>query len=234
MAGTIIITGANGSLAIPSVKYLLSNYPTYAAVLTVRDASSSDANTQNLRDVVSQFPKANTSIRTLDLSSLSAVSSFAAAIKTDISEKKLPPLASIICNAYTWSISGGLKFSADGYENSLAVNHIGHLALVLRLLDQFGPDGGRITFLSSDSHYPGKNGLEKYPPNLPNDLELLVRPQPDAKGEEVGRGFQRYGRSKLAVVMGMYQLNKRLAQVLFSDFCKYECDITLTLSRTLA
>jgi NAD(P)-dependent dehydrogenase (short-subunit alcohol dehydrogenase family) len=234
MAGTVIITGANGSLAIPSVKYLLSKYPAYTALLTVRRNTASDENTQRLREAISHFPDAKTSIRTLDLSSLSAVHSFASEVQSEISQGKLPPLASVICNAFTWSISGGLKHTTDGYESSMAVNHLAHLALVLRLIDKFGPEGGRITFLGSDAHYPGKSGLEKYPPNLPGDLELLVKPEADSPGEEVGRGFQRYGLSKLAIIMGMYQLNARLAKVVhpLSYLIWVAFDASLTLFRT--
>ncbi len=56
MSGTIVITGANGSLAIPAVKYLLANYPGYGVVLTVRNASDADAHTKNLRKTLAQFP----------------------------------------------------------------------------------------------------------------------------------------------------------------------------------
>jgi NAD(P)-dependent dehydrogenase (short-subunit alcohol dehydrogenase family) len=210
-AGSVLITGANGSLAIPSVEYLLSHYPSYTAVLTVR--SEEDENSQRLREVISHFPDAKASVRPLDLSSLSAVQAFAVEIAEDISAGEIPPLAAIICNAFTWSISDGVQFTADGHETSFAVNYLAHLSLVLRLLGYFGSDGGRVTFLASDAHYPGKNGLEKYPPSIPEDLDLLVQPPVDVRGEEVGRGFQRYGVSKLAVIMGMYELNRRLARV---------------------
>lgn len=212
MAGTIIITGANGSLAVPSVKYLLSKYPDYTAVLTVRNTSNSDVNTARLRATIAQFPKSTTSIRKLDLSSLSEVKEFAATISAEVTNSTLKPIAAIICNAYTWSINDGLKFTTDEYELTFAVNHLAHMSLVLRLLGNMKPDG-RIVFLASDSHYPGKNGLEKYPPAIPDDIETLVKPKPDVPGQEVGRGFQRYGISKLAAVMAAYELNRRLLQV---------------------
>lgn len=212
MSGTIIITGANGSLAVPSVSYLLRKYPEYTAVLTVRSTSEADLNTSRLKETITEFPKATTSIRKLDLSSLSEVQEFASTISSEISSKILPPIAAIVCNAYIWSINDGLKLSPDGYELSFAVNHLAHIALVLRLIGSFKSDG-RIVFLASDAHHPGKNGLETYPPGIPDNIELLVKPEPDVPGQEVGRGLQRYGNSKLAVVMGTYELNKRLQQV---------------------
>ena len=99
MAGTIIITGANGSLAIPAVQHLLTKYPTYTALLTVRNTSDTDLNTKRLRETVMQHPQANSSIRKLDLADLSAVHDFADTVAAEITDGKLPPLASIVCKS---------------------------------------------------------------------------------------------------------------------------------------
>ncbi len=213
MSGTIIITGANGSLAIPAVQYLLANYPGYGAVLTVRNASDADAHTKKLRKTLAQFPDAKTSIYELDLANLSDVHTFASTIITEVAEGKIPPLASIICNAYYWNLVDAAEITGDGYERTFQVNHISHTALVLRLLGSFGSHGGRVVLFSSDAHFPGKNGLEKYPPKIPNDLDLLVNPAVDERSDNFGRGFQRYAVSKLAVVMWMYALNRYLEKV---------------------
>ena len=213
MSGTIIITGANGSLAIPAVQYLLSNYPNYTTVLTVRNTLDADVNTKKLRETVQQYPSAKTSIRALDLANLSAVHDFASTIIDEIANGKLPPLTSIVCNAYYWNLASGLETTIDGYEKSFQVTHLAHAALVLRLLGSFGPDGGRVVLFSSDAHWSGKNSLEKYPPAIPDDLELLVKPAADEPSDHFGRGFQRYAVSKLAVVMWMYMLNRHLEKV---------------------
>jgi len=63
------------------------------------------------------------------------------------------------------------------------------VALVLRLLGHFGPEGGRVVVFASDAHWFGKNGLEKYPPVIPDDLEQLVKPGPDKPADNMGRGF---------------------------------------------
>ncbi|RAL68481.1 hypothetical protein DID88_007209 [Monilinia fructigena] len=118
-------------------------------------------------------------------SSLTAVTDFANGIKTEIVTQKLDLLLAIICNAFTWSVSSGLHFTAEGYESCFAINHLGHLSLSLRLLDVYASDGGRIVVLGSDAHFPGKRGLKKYPPSLPDDLDLLVKPGPDREGEEI-------------------------------------------------
>jgi hypothetical protein len=57
MTGTIIIIiGANGSLAIPAVQYLLTKYPDYTVVLTVQNALEIDVNTKKLRNSLTQYP----------------------------------------------------------------------------------------------------------------------------------------------------------------------------------
>lgn len=91
----------------------------------------------------------------------------------------------------------------------MQVNHISHVALILQLLSSFG-DGGRVVLISSDSHWPGKNPMEKYPPSIPNDLNLLVRPTIDA--DKQGRGYHRYATSKLVLTTWMYALNRYLSK----------------------
>ena len=213
MAGTIIITGANGSLAIPAIQHLLANYPNHTMVLTVRNTSDHDVHTKKLRGLLEQYPNVKSSIRELDLAKLSAVHDFATAIAAEIVDGKLPPLISIVCNAYYWNLNGSVETTVDGYEKTFQVTYVAHADLVLRLLGSFVPSGGRVVLFSSDAHWPGKNSLEKYPPAIPVDLQTLVKPAADEPSDNFGRGFQRYAVSKLAVVMWMYVLNRYLEKV---------------------
>lgn len=87
--------------------------------------------------------------------------------------------------------------------------------MTLRLLESFVSTNDRIVSLSSDAHWPGKIGLEKYPPSLPVDFQLLVKPAIDEPADNFGRGFQRYANSKLAIVTWTYALNNHLAKVSF-------------------
>ncbi|CEN62934.1 hypothetical protein ASPCAL09562 [Aspergillus calidoustus] len=201
MPGTIIITGANGSLATPATELLLSKYPDYTLILTGR-------NPETIRTTKAAK---NVSIRKLDLSDLSAVHEFATSIASEIQAGTLPPLASIICNAYYWNLRSAPETTTDGLERTFQINHIAHATLVLRLLGQFDREaGGRVVLFSSDAHWPGKNGLEKIPPAIPDDLTALVVPEQDEKADVMGRGFQLYANSKLAIVMWMYALNRHL------------------------
>jgi NAD(P)-dependent dehydrogenase (short-subunit alcohol dehydrogenase family) len=210
MTGTVIITGANGSLAIPAVTYLLSEYKPDAIILTVRNET--DDNTAKLRAAIAQAPSSvNVTIRKLDLASLTEVHAFAKWVRAQVAAREIPPLAAVIWNAMSWTLQGGLKFTADGYEQTIAVNHIAHFALTLELLASFDQEHGRIVFLGSDSH--DKSSLQKFPSVLPADLDKLVHPEPDREDEVADRGFQRYGLSKLVSIMTMYELSRRLAKV---------------------
>lgn len=215
MPGSVIITGANGSVALHAAEHLLRYYPNYTAIFTVRDASDSDVNTNRLREILARFPSAKASIHELDLASLDSVHSFADSFVAGVGSGVYPPLAAIICNAYYWNLVAGPELTADGYDKTFQVNHISHAALVLRLLGSFGGDGGRVVLLSSDSHWPGKNGMEIYPPSLGSNLDLLVKPPTLDEADDVqGRGFQRYATSKLAMTAWGYALNRYLQKVL--------------------
>ncbi|CAG8953014.1 hypothetical protein HYFRA_00003206 [Hymenoscyphus fraxineus] len=213
MTGTIILTGANSSLAIPAVEHLLTNYRDYTLVLTVRNTSESDANTQMLRKTVSKHPQTGTnnvvSIRQLDLSRLDDVHNFATTIISEITDGKLPRLTSIICNAYSWNLVRELETTVDGYEKTFAINHVSHSALVLRLLGSFNEEG-RVVLFTSDAHWHGKNSLAKLPPTLPDALDLLVKPEPDPTTDNLAYGMRRYAYSKLCILMWMYALNRYL------------------------
>ncbi|KAJ8127230.1 hypothetical protein O1611_g6407 [Lasiodiplodia mahajangana] len=211
MAGTVIITGANGSVAVHAVQNLLRKAPDNTLVLTVRNTSDSNPNTKRLRETVKKFPEAKVSIRELDLASSKAVNEFADTVAAEVVQEKLPPLIAIVCNAFHWNLIADPELTPDGLERTIQVNHISHSSLVLRLLGSFGPQGGRLVFFTSDGHYPGRNSLEKYPPGIPDDLDELVRIRHETDKDKQGRGFQNYANSKLAIVMWTYALNRRLA-----------------------
>ncbi|KAK0705902.1 hypothetical protein B0T26DRAFT_679679 [Lasiosphaeria miniovina] len=92
--GTIIITRANGSLAVPAVEHLLTNASDSTLVLKVRTTG---------RDC--QAPDARVSIRALGLAHLDAAYTFVRAIATEVAQGTLPPLQSIVCNAYYWNLA---------------------------------------------------------------------------------------------------------------------------------
>lgn len=212
MAGLVIFTGGNSSMGIPAADYLLQTYPDHTVIFTVRDTSDSDVNTERLRSTIAKHPNAKASVLALDLASLSATHAFADAINAGIVSGKYPRIAAIVCNAYYWNLIGDPELTEDGFDKTFQVSYISHAALVLRLLGSFSESGGRVTLISSDSHWPGKNGMETYPPSIDN-LEQLVKPTMD--NDKQGRGYQRYATAKLALTTWMHALNRHLTKVRF-------------------
>ncbi|KAI1329091.1 NAD(P)-binding protein [Xylariaceae sp. FL0255] len=232
--GTIIITGANGSLAIHAISHILSKSPKTTLILTVRNTSNSDPNTNTLRETITRFPDTTVSIRPLDLSHLQSVSDFCSKLSAEIREGKIPPIRGIVANAFHWNLVSPAEVTGDNLEKTMQVNHISHASLVLRLLASFDPEaGGRVVLFTSDAHFPGRNGLERYPAAILDDIDELVRVgawpgsgnrdrdgygdgnglgsnDDDKEKDYQGRGMQRYANSKLVVLMWAYALNRRL------------------------
>ncbi|KAI0376463.1 NAD(P)-binding protein [Hypomontagnella monticulosa] len=53
-----------------------------------------------------------------------------------------------------WTLISDSELTGDGYDKTLQLNHTSHVALVLRLLENFALDGGRIVMFSSEAHSP--------------------------------------------------------------------------------
>ncbi|KAJ5734091.1 hypothetical protein N7493_002877 [Penicillium malachiteum] len=214
MTGTVIITGASGSLAIATVKRLLSDYPSLTVLGTVRDVSKlpKSASLLRLEEITSQYPPGKFITRNLDMGSLSEVQSFAKEVAKQVESGELPSIRAIVCNAFTRSLDGQ-KFTQDYYESTFQVNHLAHFVLVLGLLRSMNRDNGRIVMLSSEVHDPqNHNPLSALGAQLPVNgrLDELVKPRADDPGKEHDMGWRRYANSKLANVMFMESLNKRL------------------------
>lgn len=214
MAGTIVLTGANGTLALEYVRHLLELYPDYTLLATVRNTGDEDPNTAKLRSTVRAYPKAKAWIEKLDLGQLADVRRFSGSLTARVNNHELPRVSAIVCNAATWSLEAGQKFTVDGFEATFQVNHLSHYLLVLKLLGAMDMTAGRVVMLSSITHYPEKkNPLSSFRPGFPDDMEELVHPQPDVAEETHDRGFQRYGTAKLSNVTFMNDLNARFQRV---------------------
>lgn len=211
MSGTVLLTGANSSVGLHAAEHLLKEYPQFTAVFTVRNAADSDVNTEVLRSIISRYPNSSASVLELDLSKLEEVHAFADKLSATIAAGECAPLRSIICNAFYWNLVADPQLSADGYELTMQVGHIAHVALVLRLLSSFGPDGGRVETLSSISHYRRKNSMTTIPPDVPDDLDKLIKPTGTQNKPDFGAYL--YGRSKLIITIWTYALNRYLQKV---------------------
>jgi NAD(P)-dependent dehydrogenase (short-subunit alcohol dehydrogenase family) len=124
----------------------------------------------------------------LDLSSLTSVRACAAAFLA-----RGEPLHVLVNNA---GVGGQRGLTVDGFELHFGVNHLGHYALTLLLLDRLtasGPDA-RIVNVSSAAHY-GAPGI---------DFDALRRRTASFTGQ------REYAVSKLCNVLFTRELTRRL------------------------
>jgi len=89
------------------------------------------------------------------------------------------------------------EITVDGFERTMATNHLAHFVLTARLLDRLEAAGGRVVNVSSQGHRSGK--LRRAP------LDAIL------KGEIRYRGLQAYNDSKLANVLFSNELARRTA-----------------------
>ncbi len=109
---------------------------------------------------------------------------------------RLPPLDAVACNAAVQVLRGPAR-TPDGLEETFAVNHLAHLALVDALLRRDSPPR-RVVLLGSATHDPAQ------PTGTPDpvedgDLAALARPGPDVEPARIA-GVRRYATTKLLAV----------------------------------
>jgi retinol dehydrogenase-12 len=108
----------------------------------------------------------------------------------------------LVNNAGTWFSK--LLLTEDGIEQQFAVNHLAYFLLTHELLAGIHKsDDGRIICVGSDSHFQGKMHFD--------DLTLGKR----------YHGLRAYAQSKLANVMFVYELDKRLRQLQIDNITAY-------------
>src|SRR6478736_270684 len=112
----------------------------------------------------------------------------------------------VVCNAGVQVVSGERR-SADGFELTFAVNHLGHFALVCGLLEQLAHPA-RIVVVSSDTHDPARRTAMPTPRYTSADELAMASSEPGEPPQTAGR--RRYTTSKLCNLLFAYELDRRL------------------------
>ncbi len=200
---TAVITGGNSGLGLECARALLQQRPAWHVVIASRSRERSEAAVADLR--ASGGP-GTVETRSLDLGALADVRRFADTLLADLRSAALPPLRALVCNA-------GLQFthratSADGYEATFAVNHLGHYLLTHRLLGALVPPA-RIVLVGSGTHDPAeRTGMPH--PNY-RGARALAEATADGGDADPGRfGRRAYSTSKLCNLLFAYELSRRL------------------------
>lgn len=196
MTPTVVVTGASSGLGLAASARLSA--AGYRVVLGCRDG---DRGAYAMASIRERVPDADLEVLEIDLASLASVR--AAAEKLAAAG---PRLYSLVCNAGV-QIVNGVRTSADGYELTFAVNHLGHFLLTDLLAGRIA-DRGRILIVSSGTHYGplrafGFPGPRWAPPRRLAD--------PAAMNGSAREGRIRYSTSKLANLYATYDLADRLS-----------------------
>jgi NAD(P)-dependent dehydrogenase (short-subunit alcohol dehydrogenase family) len=195
---TALITGGTGSLGYQAAKAIAADSGWLVVITGRRPGEVSRA-----AAVLSAETGAEIVGMPLDLGVLADVRRFTG----ELVNRGLPPLHAIVCNAGMQTVSG-MSVTADGFEQTFAVNHLAHFLLVRDLLPHLASQG-RIVLVASDTHDPAKRtGM---PAPAYTDARSLAHPDSPAPDSAALDGRRRYTTSKLCNVLMAYELARRLA-----------------------
>ncbi|MFT6943420.1 MAG: NAD(P)-dependent dehydrogenase (short-subunit alcohol dehydrogenase family), partial [Nitriliruptoraceae bacterium] len=177
-----LVTGGNSGLGLETVRALAGAGG--HVVIASRTEAKADAAASAVQR---EHPNATLSTLVLDLADLSSVEAAAAELA-----RRHDQLDRLVANAGVMMTPQ--QRTADGFELQLGTNHLGHFALISKLLPLvLASPGSRVVTVSSGVHHQGKIDLD--------DLMFERRPY----GPETA-----YAQSKLANLMFALELQRRL------------------------
>lgn len=176
-----LVTGANSGIGKVTAKALAAGGATVIMVCRNRDKG------QAARDeIVRETGNENVDLMIADFSELNQIRRLASEVKA-----KYPRLNALVNNAGAYNDDRTL--TADGYETTFAVNHLGYFLLTAELLDLLKSSApARIVNVASDANRAGRINFD--------DLSM----------ENGYSGWRSYAQSKLANVIFTYELARRL------------------------
>jgi NAD(P)-dependent dehydrogenase (short-subunit alcohol dehydrogenase family) len=176
---TAVITGANTGLGLQAARVLAAR-----GAQVVLGCRNLDKAGQAASRITAKSPGATASVVRLDLASQASVRSAAEEIRA-----RFPVVDLLINNAGVMDVP--YQQTEDGFELTLATNHLGPFALTGLLLDHLAP-GARIVTVSSVAHERGVIDFD------------------DPQAERDYDRDRAYSQSKLANLLFTYELDRRL------------------------
>ena len=184
-----IVTGATSGLGYETALEL-GRHGAHVT-LAVRDRRRGDASQAALETELAGVPgRGSFEVGDLDLASLDSIHAFADGVVAGGDDLHL-----LVNNAGVMAIPR--RETVDGFEMQLGTNHLGHMALTLRLLAPLARTGSagpaaRVVTVSSNVHKTGRIDLE------------------DLMGTRSYKPWTAYSQSKLANLLFTYELQRRL------------------------
>jgi NAD(P)-dependent dehydrogenase (short-subunit alcohol dehydrogenase family) len=178
-----VVTGSNTGLGLETAQALAGAGA--EVVMAVRNLDKGEAAKATILDA---HPGATIHLQSLDLASLDSIGNAADEILGR--DDRLDLLINNAGVMYTeW------QTTSDGFEFQMGVNHLGHFALTIALLDRLmATEGSRVVNVSSVGH----------------KVKSKLDPATMMSGDKYDR-IAAYGRSKLANLLFTYELQRRLA-----------------------
>lgn len=172
-----LITGANSGLGLEATKALVAKNARVIAACRNLDKAKAALPLEGPGEV---------DIRQLDLGDLASVRAFATAVSADY-----PSIDVLMNNAGVMAVPR--SETADGFEQQLGVNHLGHFALTGLLMPSvLAATDGRVVTVSSSAHRMGTMNFD------------------DLHGKKSYQRWSAYGQSKLANLLFTLELQRRL------------------------
>jgi WW domain-containing oxidoreductase len=177
---TIVVTGANTGIGEPTARALASAGA--RVVFACRQRAAGEAAVERTR---AAHPGCQAEFGELDLASLASVRAFADDLRAD-------RIDALICNAGLALMD--YEETADGFERTVGVCHVGHFMLARLLMPRLLASGApRVVMVSSTSHaMPPKLDFARFPMTRANF-----------------KGMGAYGQAKLCNVLMAKSLQRR-------------------------
>eukprot|EP00183_Erythrolobus_madagascarensis_P007070 CAMPEP_0185844010 /NCGR_PEP_ID=MMETSP1354-20130828/339_1 /TAXON_ID=708628 /ORGANISM="Erythrolobus madagascarensis, Strain CCMP3276" /LENGTH=418 /DNA_ID=CAMNT_0028543615 /DNA_START=128 /DNA_END=1384 /DNA_ORIENTATION=- len=149
----VVITGSSSGLGLEAAKELASTGD-WIVVMAVRSFAKAE---KAMREA--NINPENYHVMSLDLASLTSVRQFVDELKSYLSRVRLD-LNALVCNAAVWYPKDKKpRFTADGYEEHVGTNHLGHFLLSHLLVSDLHKSARsglspRLVFIGTETHNP--------------------------------------------------------------------------------
>jgi mannan polymerase II complex ANP1 subunit len=211
--GTVIITGASGSLGSKIALKIARQHPFVHLLLTARDVWSKSV--ADISEEIRSLGPRSFEIANLDLASFRSVRKFTKNTVDRVRTGDIPSVQLLINCAAIASFKADAS-TEDGFDLVYQTNCLGPFLLTINLLEAFrandGDNGTRVINIGSSLMSLGKLDYFDSYTSKKVDSPLGVR-----------EGLVRYGSSKLLLNAAMYALRRSLAMVstpFFDRQCK--------------
>lgn len=204
----VLITGASTGLGLATAEDLCRRSGQGVEIRRIILTATSQASVDQAVSVLRVKTKAGVHGIPLRLESPESVDAFVPSLARVLEGDRL---SAVSLNAGV-QIVDGLRRNAAGEELTIAINHVGHMRLLLRLWDTIR-DGSRVVFIGSGTHNPDHPGVRSFGfrGSSFTSLARWLDGTGDANRSVAQQGLDRYANSKLANILSALELTRRVS-----------------------